>query len=210
MGRRAAELDLGFGDLFDVLLARKWTVIGIAIVVMAASIFSAARQETMYSSKASVLLASSTQSSVEAQQLLATQKQLADSRDVANIVLHDLHRTDSADHLLAGLSVSVPLNTQLIEFRYNVEEPCRGATGGAGFVEAYIKYQGQLLDGLVRVVAVDRTCGGFAAVAAREAQADAARTTDPAMRPLRKPGLTHWRRRSSWSNISGRRSFRRR
>jgi len=116
---------------------------------MAASILSAAQQKTTYSSDASVLLSSAAQTSVEAQQLLATEKELAASRSVAVIAVQDLRLTESPDRLLTGLSVSVPVSTQLLTFRYSAPDPAQAERLAQSFADAYLKYQSRLLDGLV-------------------------------------------------------------
>ncbi len=71
-GANGADVDLGLSDVFAVLIARKWTVLGVALLVTAASVFSASRQATTYSSKASVIVTSAAQTSIEDAELLAT------------------------------------------------------------------------------------------------------------------------------------------
>jgi uncharacterized protein involved in exopolysaccharide biosynthesis len=148
-GANGADVDLGLSDVFAVLIARKWTVLGVALLVTAASVFSASRQATTYSSKASVIVTSAAQTSIEALQLLATEKRLARSRPVAAIVVEDLNLSETPEELLDNLSVRIPLDTQLLEFSYTASTPEAAERLTQGFVDAHMKYQAELLDGLV-------------------------------------------------------------
>jgi len=159
-----ADVDLGLSEVFAVLIARKWTVLGVALLVTAASVFSASRQATTYSSKASVIVTSAAQTSVEAQQLLATEKRLARSRPVAAIVVEDLKLRETPEELVDNLSVSIPLDTQLLEFSYTASTPQAAERLTQAFVDAHQKYQAQLLDGLVTSTrAVDGQIDGLRA-----------------------------------------------
>lgn len=173
-------LDLGFGDLWDLLGRRKWIVFGLALVVTAASLYSASRQETTYTSEASVVVASSAETSVEAQQVLTTEKRLAGSRAVAAIVVRDLKLQDSVDDVLGRLSIGVPLNTQLIEFRYTAVRPQTAERLAQAFVQAYVRYQARILDGLVASYrSIDQLADALRLRLAN-AQASANQATDPA------------------------------
>jgi uncharacterized protein involved in exopolysaccharide biosynthesis len=143
------DVEMGLSDAMGVLVARKWTILTIAVIVAAASVFSATRQPTMYSSRASVLVTSAANSTATAQQLLSTEKQLARSLPVAQIVARDLRLTESPEELRKNLSVSIPLETQLLEFHYSAATPEAATRINQGFVDAYLKYQAQLLAGLI-------------------------------------------------------------
>src|SRR5215207_9206152 len=148
-GDASDPVDLSLGDVGTVLSRRKWTVIGLALLVTAASLLSSWHQTTTYTSTATIVLAGASKTSLEAQQSLATAKHLAESRTVAAMVADRLERTEPAEELLDGLSVRVPLGTQLLEFRYTALRRKDATVLAQGFADAFRDYQSQLLDRLV-------------------------------------------------------------
>ena len=73
----------------------------------------------------------------------------ARSRPVAAIVVEDLKLRETPEELVDNLSVSIPLDTQLLEFSYTASTPEAAERLTQAFVDAHQKYQAQLLDGLV-------------------------------------------------------------
>ena len=143
-----ADIDIGVPDVFGVLAKRKWTVAVVALLVAAASFASASTQKITYTSEGSVLVATTAQTAAGAAPL-ATENQLAESRQVASLVAQNLKLTDTPEQLLTGLSVSVPLGTQILEFKYTAATPDLAEKVAQGFVDAYLGYRAQLLKGML-------------------------------------------------------------
>jgi uncharacterized protein involved in exopolysaccharide biosynthesis len=171
------DFELGVGDVVGVLRARAWLIIVVAVMVSAAAVLSAARQEPTYSSMGSVVVATTAQNSGQGTQLLATDKELARSRAVATLAAKQLRSKESVDDLRAKVSVSVPHGTHLLQFR------ATAATEGAAerltdaFLSSYVRYKGQLLDDMVSATsAIDKRTD---ALRLRVADAEAAAADAP-------------------------------
>jgi capsular polysaccharide biosynthesis protein len=136
-------------DVSRRVLRHKWLVVLITLVVAGASIASAVAAGVTYTSKASVVVVGTPDSSTGAQQLMATTKRLAGSRTVAELVIRNLALTESPERLLAGLSVSNPLDTQILDFGYTSASAAEAERFSGAFASAFLQYQGSLQASLV-------------------------------------------------------------
>ena len=144
-----ADIDIGFSDMFRVLTKRKLTVIVVTILVIVISVGSALKQSTTYTSEGSILIATTAQPTSGGGQVLTTEKALAHSRPVAIIAGQAAHQTQTPDALLSNLSVSVPLDTQILDFKYTAATPTLATVMAQAFINAYLQYRGQLLEDML-------------------------------------------------------------
>jgi capsular polysaccharide biosynthesis protein len=145
----AGELDVGFPDLLSVLTKRKWTILIVTIIVAAVATAFAVKQKTTYTSEGTVLVATTAQPSSSSADPLATEKQLAQSDYVAGLVAKDMKLRQTNKEILKGLSVSVPLGTQILDFKYTDQSPAIAQRTAQSFIKSYLAYRAQLLQGML-------------------------------------------------------------
>lgn len=144
-----ADIDVGFPDLLSVLAKRKITLVVVAVLVAAISVGFAVTQKATYTSEGSVLVATTAQPTAGGAQVLATETQLARSRPVALLVVGDLGLRRTPEDVVKGLSVSVPLGTQLLDFKYTSASRADAQRIAQAFVDSYLKFRAQLLQGML-------------------------------------------------------------
>lgn len=143
------ELDVGFPDLLSVLTKRKWTIVVVTIIVAVVATAFAVKQKTTYTSEGTVLVATTAQPSSSTADPLATEKQLAQSDYVAGLVAKDVKLRQTNKEILKGLSVSVPLGTQILDFKYTNQNPAIAQQTAQSFIKSYLAYRAQLLQGML-------------------------------------------------------------
>lgn len=138
------------------VLARRWTVILPAIVLVPlAALLLASRQERVYSASAQVLLTYSSPGAslnglatpypgTSPDRNVATQAALARDPAVATRALDLSHVRGTASSLLAMSTVSSPNNSDLLDFSVQDSSPARAETLATNYARAYTTYRTQL------------------------------------------------------------------
>jgi capsular exopolysaccharide synthesis family protein len=132
-------------QLGSLLWTRKWTVIGVAGVVFFASLVVSSIQRPVYASKASVLVESPPDSSPQDAPNMSTEKQVATSPAVAAIVINALHLAQSPHDVLQGLSVDVPVDSDVLVFKYSDKQRRVAQLRVQAFADGYLKFRQQQL-----------------------------------------------------------------
>jgi polysaccharide biosynthesis transport protein len=140
-GRAPADLR----DFASLLWKRKWLIAAVIVAVLGAALLLSFRQTPVYTSKASVLLETSSDATSQDKLNMATEKLVANSSAVAKIVLATLHLRDSPDGVLRGLSIDVPVDTEILDFSYSASDPRVAQQRAEGFAQAYLTFRHQKL-----------------------------------------------------------------
>ena len=70
-----------------------------------------------------------------------TEKGLADSESVATLVDKNLNLTISTKTLLDNLTVTVPTNTEILQFSYSSPKATQAQQLAQGFADAYLQFR---------------------------------------------------------------------
>jgi capsular polysaccharide biosynthesis protein len=119
-------------------------VLAVAGVVTAVALLLAKPGPLAYSSTSAVLV--NTPSNASAQNLqtvMTTEKKLAGSVAVAQEVTKELKLNQAPDDVLHGLSISVPLDTTVIQFHYVDQNPQEAQRRAQAFADSYLAYRSQ-------------------------------------------------------------------
>jgi polysaccharide biosynthesis transport protein len=114
------------------------------VLVTGSAITLAFLQTPRYSSTASVLVQSPPGSGSTGPNM-ATEKNLARSTAVAQVVIDKSGLTSSPEDLLNGLSVVVPVDTDILQFNYLSSSPAVAQQRAQAFADAYISFRDQQL-----------------------------------------------------------------
>ncbi|MGH2787985.1 MAG: polysaccharide biosynthesis tyrosine autokinase [Actinomycetota bacterium] len=140
-------------DYLAVLHRRRWTLLSTVGLVVVATLAFSVRETPMYQSEAELLVKQTTVTSTNAPPVLLnleTEKELAESESVAAMVGRRLD--ESPQELLAGLSVVVTTDTEILTFRYDDPDPVVAQRRAQAFAEAYIDFRRrEVLDDLLAV-----------------------------------------------------------
>lgn len=125
-----------------VLRQRKWSILGIAVVVVALALVVSSRRTPIYQAEASVLVTPlEGASEVPTDPNLATEAVLAGSVAVAEVVAERLGLDDGPRDLLSGLSVDSPEGTEILELSYRHSNPAEARQLAQAFAEGYLEYR---------------------------------------------------------------------
>lgn len=134
-------------DFFAMLRRRKWTIAAIVAAVLATAMLFSFRQTPIYESKASVLVEDSqTAAGTPSAPNMATEKLVAGSSAVAEMVVEKLKTDQTPSELLRNLSVNVPVETEILDFTYADQRPTVAQRRSQAFAEAYLQFRKQKLE----------------------------------------------------------------
>jgi capsular exopolysaccharide synthesis family protein len=139
---RESSVDLR--DLFSLLWRRKWTIAALTAAMLAGALVFSLQQTPIYESKASVLVeapASGSGGGSQGTPNMATERLVGSSPAVAQTVVDSLHLSEPADQLLRHLSVSVPTDTEALDFTYGDPSPAVAQKAAQAFAEAYLSFR---------------------------------------------------------------------
>ncbi|HEX8863353.1 MAG TPA: polysaccharide biosynthesis tyrosine autokinase [Actinomycetes bacterium] len=139
----AAPADLR--DFAALFWRRKWLVAGVIGAALGAALLLSFRQTPVYTAKASVLLEESSDATPQDKLNMATEKLVAGSSAVAKIVLATLHLPGTPEEVLRGLSVDVPVDTEILNFSYSSHDPSMAQQRAEAFAQAYLTFRHQKL-----------------------------------------------------------------
>jgi polysaccharide biosynthesis transport protein len=132
-----------FGSL---LKERKWTIVLVTTAVLGAALLFSFRQTPIYSSQATVLVQVPPGESAPDGPNMATEKRIASSAAVAELVQARLQLPEERpETLLRDLSVEVPVDTEIITFTYSAPVPEMAQQRAEMFAKGYLDYRQQRL-----------------------------------------------------------------
>ena len=171
-------------EYLAILRLRKWSIIGITALVVASAMFFSFQQTPVYESTAKVLVkpvtVTTTTGAPALPPNLETERELAASAAVAEVVAENLNLPDEPEVLLEDLTVEVATNTEILEIRYAHPDPLEAQRRAQAFARGYIEFRrDQALDDLLaasqsvqqRIRALNERLA--------EVNAELERTTDP-------------------------------
>ncbi len=129
------------------LRARKWSVIGVALLTLGAALAFSFRQTPIYETQTQVLLKPPAlepgQPGAGTPPDMATEERVAESDAVAGFVTRSLGGQVPADALQRGLSVESSAESEILTFRYSDEDARRAQALSAAFAKAYLEFRQQ-------------------------------------------------------------------
>jgi succinoglycan biosynthesis transport protein ExoP len=126
----------------SILRRRKLTVLGIAALVVLATIAITARETKVYDATASVVVQGPPTTGGQSQVNMATEAAVAGSPAVAELVVKQEHLTDvTARQLSSHLSVHVPVDSQVLQFTYASPNPRAAQERAEAFAAAYLAFR---------------------------------------------------------------------
>ena len=133
-------------DYVWLLRRRKWEILIVAALTVAATMFITLRETKIYEGQAKVLVnaVQDPNSSAGAQTPdLPTEQQVVESSAVAAIVRRSHHLTMSTKSLLSDLKVTpVPNTAGVLSIAYDSPSPAFAASAANAFATAYVKFRG--------------------------------------------------------------------
>ena len=134
-------------DSLNLILRRKWTVLLVMVLVVGATMFFSYRQTPRYSATSRVLVrATSDDPNAYYTINLDTERGLAQSAAVAEVVKRDTGSPSTPDQLLSGLSVSVEPSTEILLMQYQASQAVQARDLANAFAEGYLEFRrGQAL-----------------------------------------------------------------
>jgi succinoglycan biosynthesis transport protein ExoP len=137
-------------DYLAVLRQKKWTVVIITAIVVAAALLISFQTTPVYTSTAEVLVKPITANQQLSQDIpassllnLDTERRVVQSVAVATIATEEMGSTRSPRNLLSKLSVEVPTNTQILQITYSDPNPLQAQSGARAFAGAYLKFKSE-------------------------------------------------------------------
>jgi polysaccharide biosynthesis transport protein len=122
------------------VLTRRWrTIVLIATLVVVAVFVLTSLEGRVYDATATVVLDSSPGQSPGDAPSMPTEQQVGGSPAVARLVIGRLHLHTSPETLLRDVSVSVPLDSQVLKFTYSSASPAVAQMRAQAFATAYLK-----------------------------------------------------------------------
>ena len=138
----AASRDLR--EFLGILRLRKWTILLVATLVVAASLFFSARQTPLYRSEAKVLVkaipASSPSSGFTVTPNLETERELVESESVAQLARDEANTSDLVPE---DLSVEVATDTEILLIGYTHSDPLTAQRNAQAYADAYLEFRRQ-------------------------------------------------------------------
>jgi capsular exopolysaccharide synthesis family protein len=116
-----------------------------AAAVVGAALLVSMLQTPVYQASASVLVESPPGETPRNGPNMATEKRVGASPAVAKIALAVLHLPGAPERLLPGLSVDVPVDTEILNFTYSDPSPELAQRKAEAFAQAYLQFRQQKL-----------------------------------------------------------------
>jgi len=121
------------------------TIVAAAIVGGVFALIVSLVQPPQYTSTASVVIDGTGDSTATKLVNMATEKQIASSGAVAGAVVQTLNLDATPEDVLRGLSVSVPVDTDVLVLSYTASDPALARRRAQAFVDAYLKLRERVL-----------------------------------------------------------------
>lgn len=137
---RESTVDLR--EYVATLKARRWTILVVTVLVTGAAIGLSAITTPKYTATSRVLVEVPRLESGFPQVVnLETERQIVDSEPVAALALEGLDSQTNVGGLLAGLSVSAPLEAEVLEISFTSTDPTFARDAANAFASAYIVFK---------------------------------------------------------------------
>lgn len=117
------------------------TIAAIAAVATIAAILASLLQSPRFTSSASVVLETTDGAAPTAKVNMATEKQVASSTTVADVVIRQLGLGGTPEDLLSNLSLSVPVDTEVLVFSYTWTDAREAQDRAQAFADAYLTHR---------------------------------------------------------------------
>ncbi|MGH2556252.1 MAG: polysaccharide biosynthesis tyrosine autokinase, partial [Actinomycetota bacterium] len=181
-------------EYLGILRLRKWSIVLVTVLLVGAALGVSFLQTPLYEAEAKLLV--NPQALAPGQTLpagvapnLDTERGVASSEGVADVVIDELGLQESPDELLEGLSVSVEVNTAILVFTYSHPDPQEAQRRTQGFAEGYRQFRReQILDELLASTQSIRQRMARLQSELEEINADIAATDEPAERASLQAG----------------------
>jgi capsular exopolysaccharide synthesis family protein len=128
-------------ELGSLLRRQKWTFGAVVAAVVGGALLVSMLQTPIYEAKASVLVESPPGEVSQDGPNMATERRVAGSLAVAKIAMAALHLPGTPDTLLPGLSVEVPVDTEILELTYSDPSPDMAQRKAEAFAQAYLDFR---------------------------------------------------------------------
>jgi succinoglycan biosynthesis transport protein ExoP len=128
-----------------ILWVRKWSIVAMAVLTAGAAAAFSALQTPTFDSSAEVLVTpvALSSSDVATPPNIETERKIAESPSVAQLVVQRLDLSTSSQGLLGSLSVEVATNTEILEITYTDPNPETARLRADAFARAYIDFRRQ-------------------------------------------------------------------
>jgi capsular exopolysaccharide synthesis family protein len=140
-----ADSRVDLREFVSLLVRQKWTIVAVTAAVLAGALLLSSRQTPVYGAQSSVLVETPPGGGPQDAPAMATEKLVASSPAVAKIVVSTLHLSDPADRVLQGLSVDVPVDSEILDFKYSHRDRRVAQQRAQAFAESYLTFRKQKL-----------------------------------------------------------------
>lgn len=138
-----ASVDLK--EYIEVLRARKWLILAVLALVLAADLAFTFQQKPIYVSEAKVLATPtpvfSPTGPSEPTLNMANEEQIASSLEVASLAQKRLGGEESTKRLLGNLTVSTDMNSDILTIQFADRSPTQAQLGADAFASAYLQWR---------------------------------------------------------------------
>jgi non-specific protein-tyrosine kinase len=127
-----------------VLRRRKWSIVGITLLVFLSAMFFSFRQTPVYEATAKVRVTPTTTISQFPQAVqadLETEREIAMSQAVADVASKGIQPSETPQDLQERLEVSVPADTQILVITFSDPNAFKAQEGANAFATAYLEYK---------------------------------------------------------------------
>jgi succinoglycan biosynthesis transport protein ExoP len=126
--------------LLSILWRTRWPALTVIVAAAGAAVSFSFHQTPVYESTATVLVKASPDQTQRGPRM-ATEKLVATSSEVAEKVAKDLRLPMSPGELLRGLTVEVPVETEILRFTYTSPGPHIAQQRAGAFARAYLSFR---------------------------------------------------------------------
>jgi capsular exopolysaccharide synthesis family protein len=131
------EETLDLREYLAVLRRRKWSILLVTVLVVGAALAFSLSQTPLYTARAKVLVAGPVGTFIN----LETEREVAGSQPVADLVREDLRLDRSVEALLAGIDVTGITETEVLEIAYTSPDPTEAQGVSNAFAENYLEHR---------------------------------------------------------------------
>jgi non-specific protein-tyrosine kinase len=132
-------------EYLGVLRLRKWSILLTTLLVVGGALLFSVRQTPVYESESRVLVEPVVQAAAgfDPSVNMATEGELVNSAEVADLVADDLGSGEPPERLLRGLSVDVAPQTEILVIRYEDPDPLTAKRRAQSFALSYLEFRRQ-------------------------------------------------------------------
>lgn len=130
-------------EYLAIIKARKWTIIGVTLLVVASAVAFSLRQTPVYTAQARLLLKQPipTDGTIAPAPVPQTESEVVASQPVAARVADELDLQGSTDDILGHLEVGTVTESLVLTVAYTSDDPEVARDGANAFAQGYIDYR---------------------------------------------------------------------